>query len=421
MYFDARSAKSLQAGAHIVIDGCPGLRLTATDTRKTWAYRYKCPDTGLMKQIKIGSWPEMPPATAAAKWQELRARRDGGENIAAAKKLEAVKSKPEASYTLEHLIEDYATGHLDKRRQPKGAKAVRSRLHSALSAHQSMPVEAVSRRFVFDLIESLSSKPVLAKSVKAEMGAAWDYALNAGRIKDDLPNWWTLVKGQTLRSKGAIRDGKHKGTAKRVLTNDEIRVLMKTDMALFSQQVRDFLIIQLWTCTRGAEIVQMQPCHLTQEPDGLWWTVPKSLTKGRHQDNATDLRVPIIGRALEIVTRLRGNGAGWLFPSRSHVGVIGPQQQAYMNTKTNYFQPYGKARPDHIRTRLTVTHWSPHDLRRTGRTLLASIGCPDELGEAIIGHIKPGVVGLYNLYKYDKERRHWLTLLDAKLEALIAA
>ena len=53
--------------------------------------------------------------------------------------------------------------------------------------------------------------------------------------------------------------------------------------------------------------------------------------------------------------------------------------------------------------------------------MLASIGSPENVSEAIIGHVKPGIIGTYDLYKLDKERRHWLTRLDAKLEQLIAA
>ena len=55
MYFDARAAKLLKPGNHIVVDGCTGLRLIASENRRTWAYRYKDPATDLMKQIKIGS------------------------------------------------------------------------------------------------------------------------------------------------------------------------------------------------------------------------------------------------------------------------------------------------------------------------------------------------------------------------------
>ena len=91
-----------------------------------------------------------------------------------------------------------------------------------------------------------------------------------------------------------------------------------------------------------------------------------------------------------------------------------------MQSKVHYMQPYSKARPDHVRDRMSVTHWSPHDLRRTGRTLLAKLGCPNEVGESILGHVQPGVVGVYNLHAYDAERRHWLAVLDKHLESLCA-
>jgi hypothetical protein len=56
---------------------------------------------------------------------------------------------------------------------------------------------------------------------------------------------------------------------------------------------------------------------------------------------------------------------------------------------------------------LPVTGWTPHNLRRSSRTLLASMGCPEEIGEAILGHLPTKIVGTYNAYTYDKERRLW--------------
>jgi hypothetical protein len=46
------------------------------------------------------------------------------------------------------------------------------------------------------------------------------------------------------------------------------------------------------------------------------------------------------------------------------------------------------------------------------------MGCPDEIGEAVLGHMKGGIVGVYNVHSYDGERLEWLTKLDAKLEQL---
>ena len=61
------------------------------------------------------------------------------------------------------------------------------------------------------------------------------------------------------------------------------------------------------------------------------------------------------------------------------------------------------------------------DLRRTVRTLLAAMGCPDAVAEAILAHKPPGVMGVYNLHTYDAEKRHWLAALDVKLEQLASA
>lgn len=73
-----------------------------------------------------------------------------------------------------------------------------------------------------------------------------------------------------------------------------------------------------------------------------------------------------------------------------------------------------------VRPRLALDDWTPHDLRRTGRTLLASLGCPSEIAEAILGHAPPGIVAVYNLHRYDAERLEWLTRLSQHLETLSA-
>lgn len=421
MFFDARAAKALEPGGHIVVQGCPGLRLVATETKKTWLYRYRSPVDKSLRQIKIGGWPAMPPVQAATEWAKLRDQRDAGIDPNQEKKRErAAVSQPSAdTYTLGQMVEDYAMGYLASNREPRGAHAVSQRLRNAIESDADVRTVDTTRTFVFSLIEKLLDRPVLAKSVKVEMAAAWRYAVEAGRVSEDLPNWWGQKTSHKFRSKGAMRAGKLKGTGKRVLTDAELRTLLNEDMALFSTQVAQFLTVQLWTCTRGVEICQMRRSQITEEPDGWWWTVPKEETKGRNHESAYDLRVPLEGRAKDIVLALLKSTPAdvqWLFPSVSRQGVVRGQSQAYMQSKVHYLQPYSKSRPDHIRRRLTVTHWSPHDLRRTGRTMLAAMRCPHEIGEAILGHVLPGVAGIYNLHQYNAERRYWLKHLSDRLE-----
>lgn len=220
-----------------------------------------------------------------------------------------------------------------------------------------------------------------------------------------------------LRSKGKVMQGKNIGVVKRVLSEAETGQLIRW-LPHFTGLVDDALTMYLWTCTRGAEICAMEAKEITEEVDGLWWTVPKVKTKNARHALATDLRVPLVGRAEAIVRRrLADYPSGYLFPARDSGGKA-HSEQAVVQTQVHYYQPYSKTNPKHARPRLPVTHWAPHDLRRTSRTLLAAMGCPDSVAEALLGHVQPGIQGTYNRHGYDRERRVWLSELDVKLEHL---
>lgn len=419
MHFDARAAKLLKPGEHIIVEASPGLRLVATASRRTWTYRYKSPVDGRMRQVSIGQWPVMSLAAATAEWEKLRARRDAGEDAAATKRAtrkEAERAAP-ARYTVRALCDDYMAGHIRQHRKTKGQGEVARLFDRHLGALAAMAPHEVTRADAFGLLERLAGTPVAAANLRRELGGAWDYALDAGRIGQDVPNWWRQVMRGRLRSKGKKREGKNVGTGKRVLSPAELSVLIPW-LPNFSEMTADVLVLYLWTCARGAEIVAMHSTEVAEEPDGLWWTCPKAKTKNSRHEGATDFRVPLVGRAEQVVRRRLADlsgGKGFLFAARSKTGHA---TQNGVQSMVHYRQPYSTTEPDVVRERLPVTHWSPHDLRRTGRTLLASLGCPDDVGEAIIGHMTPGVRGVYNLHRYDAERRVWLGRLAQRLEEI---
>lgn len=418
MFFDVKAAKLLKPGTHMVVDGCLGLRLKASAESKAWTYRYQSPVDGRMRQIKIGQWPAMSPTTAAARWQELKAARDAGADPAVQKKAHKAAAA-ESVYTVGDAVADYITGHLNVNRAPAGAHAVAARLNAAVAPIAKTAAAALTRRMAFDLVAGLADTPVAAKSVRNELGAAWDLALDAGKLSEDAPNWWRQIMAGKLRSKGAVRDGQHKGTGKRVLSERELHLLLTTDYPLLASTVQDVLTLYLWTGARGGEIVQMHARQITDEPDGVWWTMPKALTKNAKRTKAGDLRVPLLGRALDVVRRrLALHPRGYLFAANTKAGYT---SQTGVQSQVNFRQPYCVQRPDVTRTRLTVTHWSPHDLRRTVRTMLAGMGCPGEVAESIMGHVLPGVQGAYNRHQYDTERRHWLQRWSERLEGIFAA
>lgn len=423
MKFDARAAKQMQAGAHMIIDGCPGLRLIASATRRTWAYRYKSPVTGQMKQVKIGEWPAMSVAAATVAWEDLRAARDGGADPAAERRVARATGAPEISrtgverWTVREICSVYMNGHVLTNRKEKSAREVRRMFDTMLGSVVGEDARKLTRQQAFDLIASHEKSPVVARKLKAELGAAWDYALDAGRLPESTQNWWRRIMKGKLRSAGREVGGVKNGVTKRVLSRSELCELICW-LPNFSETVRDVLTIYLWTGTRGGEICAMEGREVVDGPHGMVWTIPKSKTKNADVDIATDHRVPIIGRAAEVVRRRKERfGAGFLFPTTPGRHT----SQKTVQEAVHFRQPYCASRPRSKRERLPVTYWAPHDLRRSVRTLLSSIGCPHEIGEAILGHVTPGVAGIYQLYKFDAERFEWLMKLSAELERLAAA
>ncbi|KWF95339.1 alpha/beta hydrolase [Burkholderia cepacia] len=418
MRFDARVAAKLLSGEHLTFEGFPGLRLQASTSRKSWTYRYKSPVDGRMRQVKLGEWPSMAFAAAIAAWEKNRVERDSGTELSALRrKRDKSTARPSpAAYTVGQVCRDYLEGYVEVNRKTKGAVEVARIFKAMLGPIVDVSAATITRAQAFDLLDSYRSTPMLAARLRMELGCAWHYALDAGRLPENTPNWWREVLRGRLKSKGRKVEGKYTGTQKRVLSPDELGTLIRW-LPNFSLTVADALTLYLWTGTRGGEIVTIESTEITEEVDGLWWTIPKEKTKGLHNERATDLRVPLIGRA-EIVVRRRLDQAKGTFLFESSRGSS--MDQTVVQHGVYYHQPYCKIAPKHERLRLPVTHWSAHDLRRTTRTLLATLGCPNDIAEVVLGHVQPGIIGIYNRHTYDKERREWLTQLSHRLEAIAA-
>ena len=426
MVFDARAAKALQPGGVIAVDGCPGLRLLATKFGKTWTYRYKTPE-GKLRQVALGPWPGLSLHDAMAAWMDARGKKAAGVDPAAQRRAarQAAKTTPTAAktYTVALLVGDYIKGQLEVNRAKDGAAAARRALERMLAAEPELAAtdaNKVTRAQCFDVLDARKATPMATAKLRSMLGSAWEFALDAGRLDGNTPNWWRQLMQGKLKSKGKVMGGKHVGQSRRALRNEEIAALLGW-LGNMHQIGRDAVVMYLWTCTRGSEIFAMRPEHVTKEGAVLWWTVPKELTKNARFAEAVDLRVPLFGRARQVVERrLASVGrSGFLFEN----GNGEQYTQHAFSTYIYDLQPYSpKAKRRGSRaTAMPVTNWTPHNLRRTGRTLLAALGCPREIAEAVVGHMPPAIEATYNVHSYDAERVEWLQRLDAHLASLASA
>ena len=366
----------------------------------------------------------MSPTAALVAWQQARDTRASGADVAVRRKSERLDRRERANnaraeraqtaYTVRGLADDYLTSYAGTV-VDKTFGELKRLFSRELDPIEAVPAANLTRTQAFGLIDAMRDRPVVAKRLRQGLGAAWDHALDAGRLPAETPNWWRLVLRGKLPSRGKTVQGKSLGTAKRVLSQAEVPMLLNF-LPNFSRDVEDALVLYLWTGCRGAEIVAMERDEIATERKVLWWTIPIAKLKGRRNPARTELRVPLVGRAAAVVRRrLAATDSNWLWPS---IGATGHVMQKAIGVAVWSHMPYAATRPDWKRPRMTVIHWAPHDLRRTARTILSSLGCPSDVGEAILGHALPGVEGIYNLHRFDAERLAWLTKLSERLEQL---
>jgi integrase len=60
-----------------------------------------------------------------------------------------------------------------------------------------------------------------------------------------------------------------------------------------------------------------------------------------------------------------------------------------------------------------------HDIRRTVRTHLSALRISEEVREAVLAHVRPGIKGVYDHHQYLDEKREALTLWNARLRSIV--
>jgi len=140
--------------------------------------------------------------------------------------------------------------------------------------------------------------------------------------------------------------------------------------------------------------------------DAKLWHIPNARSK-----TGIGISVPLTDEILEWLYELniRANGSEFVFPKRraSKRGHISPDT---LNAAIQKLHREGK---------LSIEHFTVHDLRRTCRSMLASEGVPGHVAERCLNHKLKGVEGIYDRHDYIDERREALQLIAKKLAPII--
>jgi integrase len=132
---------------------------------------------------------------------------------------------------------------------------------------------------------------------------------------------------------------------------------------------------------------------------------------------AKPFMVPLTDAALEVLSALpRFNTGDFLFshcygkhPLRPNL-FSDPKERLDALLKEELIKPTGKdALPDFVN----------HDIRRTVRTHLSALRIGEEVREAVLAHVRPGIKGVYDQHQYLDEKREALTLWNARLRSIV--
>jgi integrase len=380
-----------------------GLRLLAYETgNKTWVYRYRHKITGQLKQVKIGSYSESSLGVAKAReyFNAYKAERDNGgcpatrlktEKLEAREKVKLAKKKP---YTVADMMEHYLVEHIEKKRNIKGLTEIRRISDKEIIPHiGEVKAKELTRSEVRELVfQIIERAPMIALDVRRELRAAFDWAIDAERVPESKNNPVSFKKNSLPK----------RGQGKRMLTDDELILFMDwLPNTPISENVRDCLFLALYTGCRTGELVKMS-----------WRDI--NLNRGtyflKNTKTETDRTVQLSKQAIELLSKRMNNNSDWVFPSnRSNKHI---QQKAIVIAlchERNGVTP---------KEGVDIDSWSAHDLRRTVRSGLSRLRCPDEVSEAVLGHARRGVKGTYDLHRYEQECKEWLQVWNDHLSSL---
>ncbi|KAF0219982.1 MAG: integrative proteintic element Gsu56 [Geobacteraceae bacterium] len=264
-------------------------------------------------------------------------------------------------------------------------------------------ITEVRRKDAIELIQGIASRaPGQAGNVLKAGRQIFEYALQLE---------WVETQPFLQITKAVPKAGAKK--CERALDDDEVlQAWTEISKSPSSDSVKRAIKMILVTAQRSGEVSQM---HSEQIKD-RWWTIPAKVAK-----NGREHRVYLTDTALSLI----GNRKGYIFPSGKgnigHVAVNTLSQainRGYLSDEV--VKVVGtrkiKARKEPY---FGMPPWSPHDLRRTARTNMPRVGVSDEHAEEVLNHTKPGIIGVYNKYRYDKEKKAALIAWEEFLLTLL--
>jgi integrase len=207
----------------------------------------------------------------------------------------------------------------------------------------------------------------------------------------------------------------------RVLTDDELRALWRATDGL-GYPYGPLYRLLLLTGLRLGEVCGARWSELDLEQRE--WTIPAERMK-KVKGGAKPFMVPLTDAMLAILNSLpRFDSGDFLFSHDYGKRPLRPNQfsdpkerldRIMLEQLRKIVVERGKGNPE----RTALPGFVNHDIRRTVRTHLSALRIGEEVREAVLAHVRPGIKGVYDKHQYLDEKREALTLWNARLRSIV--
>ena len=200
----------------------------------------------------------------------------------------------------------------------------------------------------------------------------------------------------------------------RVLSESEIKALARQmPDANLNPATECAIWIAIATACRVGEISKAK--HTDVDFDAGTWVIPQENSK-----NGKAHTIVLSNFALEQFRRLTrlSTSAVWLLPHRDNIRSA---SRSSLAQQLNIRQIPGDARcKDNQSLILIGGKWTPHDLRRTGATLMGNLGVAPDTIDKCLNHVEPNKIKrTYQRQKLEAEQAKAWELLGERLELLV--
>ena len=219
-------------------------------------------------------------------------------------------------------------------------------------------------------------------------------------------NWWAS-RDEEFNSpivRGMARTKLRDLSRHRILTDDEILQVWR---AFEGFQPEAYGRIGRALMLTGARLREIASLRWDEIVDGVL-TVPAERHKAK-----TNHALPILPAVADLIGTSPDKQAEFVFSTRKGTTPFSGFSKAKvaLDKEINALRKEARLKP--------IPDWRLHDLRRTARSLMSRAGVASDIAERVLGHVLPGVRGVYDRHSYIEEKRDALTRLAALMERIL--